>query len=702
MNTGFSVSQSFATSIETSPRGILKPQVAPPRPVVRFDEVPAKGRYWLARHRPGRDRQRLIRGDDGRGGRRSECIRGRQQRGYCDHHGHVHSLMRQRVVAAALVAAVMLLAGGCGGGSPKPHVFTSMPLKPRLATIKPVYAQRLHWSGIVINSGTGYYVTANGTRVADVTSSPYTVSHLACGTTYTLGVQAHDDSGGTSRVFSALYKTPACDIVNPNFFVAQSLAGTGDGSSCANSSAVSTLSTSTEWTAGKIIGLCGTITSPITAHGSGTSRNPIIVYWEPGAIVEAPVCSGSGDGAYGCVDLHGQRNITLNGGSNGIIQSTANGTAMANHTNYADGVYAENCSGCTIENLTIKNMYVERAGSNDCSADPQGNVGIWYSGSNTTITHDTFANEADGAMLDTIAPSDTNMVISHDTFTNVGTGMNWVSNTNGGGHAGPILFDNNTLTGFNVWDTGVRDCYHQDGIHCWDGVGFTPMHYGAGMFIYDNVESGMDSTANANGYMFMEGGSGSGATVCADSTSPIYAFNNVISGIGSNGLLGVYSGEPIALNNTFLGGSSDTGVCWSANSDAVNTEFENNAVQGCGNLMANDKASIYATGQPNHNEYANSSSNAFVCTTNFVAFASFASWQSCARASLGGGSSAETKSSTQTSLALNADGSPQRGSPLIGAGANLTRLCTGNLTPLCTEINGSARPATGAWDAGAY
>ena len=48
MNTGFSVSQSFATSIETSPRGILKPQVAPPRPVVRFDEVPAKGRYWLA------------------------------------------------------------------------------------------------------------------------------------------------------------------------------------------------------------------------------------------------------------------------------------------------------------------------------------------------------------------------------------------------------------------------------------------------------------------------------------------------------------------------------------------------------------------------------------------------------------------------------------------------------------------------------
>jgi hypothetical protein len=610
--------------------------------------------------------------------------------------------MRRRVVVAALAAAVILLAGGCGGGHTKPRVFTSTPPQPRFTSVEPVYAQRLHWSGISIDDGKGYYVVVNGRRVADVASSPYTVSNLACGTTYTLGVQAHGGSGATSHVFSTTHKTPACDIVKAKFFVAQSQTGTGDGSSCANASDIGVLSTPMDWTPGNIIGLCGTITSTITALGSGTSRNPIIVYWEPGAIVEAPVCSGSGDGASGCVDIHGHSNITLNGGSNGIVESTANGTALAHHTNYVDGVYAEDCSGCTIENLAIQNMYVEGSGSNDCSADPQGNVGIWYSGSNTTITHDTFANEADGAMLATIGPSDTNMVISHNTFTNVGTGMNWVSNTNGGGNAGPILFDHNTLKDFSLWDTGARDCYHQDGIHCWDGVGFTPTHYGAGMFIYDNVESGMDSTANANGYTFMEGGSGADATVCADSTSPIYAFNNVLSGIGSNGLLGIFSGEPIALNNTFLGGSSSSGACWSANSDAVNAEFENNAVQGCGNLMANTKASTYATGQPDHNQYAHGGANAFVCAISFFTFSSFANWQSCSRSSLGGGSGAETSSSTHTSLALNADGSPRGGSPVIGAGANLTRLCTGNLRPLCTEINGTARPATGAWDAGAY
>jgi hypothetical protein len=34
--------------------------------------------------------------------------------------------------------------------------------------------------------------------------------------------------------------------------------------------------------------------------------------------------------------------------------------------------------------------------------------------------------------------------------------------------------------------------------------------------------------------------------------------------------------------------------------------------------------------------------------------------------------------------------------------ANLTSLCSGNFTALCSDINGSARPASGGWQAGAY
>jgi hypothetical protein len=41
------------------------------------------------------------------------------------------------------------------------------------------------------------------------------------------------------------------------------------------------------------------------------------------------------------------------------------------------------------------------------------------------------------------------------------------------------------------------------------------------------------------------------------------------------------------------------------------------------------------------------------------------------------------------------------GSPAIGAATNLTSLCS-TIAPLCYDAAGNARPATGAWDVGAY
>ena len=68
-----------------------------------------------------------------------------------------------------------------------------------------------------------------------------------------------------------------------------------------------------------------------------------------------------------------------------------------------------------------------------------------------------------------------------------------------------------------------------------------------------------------------------------------------------------------------------------------------------------------------------------------------------------------------SSADLNSNGSPQSGSAAAGAGNNLTSMCTGNLTALCTTYTGppaggaagstttgTARPTSGAWNAGAY
>ena len=55
---------------------------------------------------------------------------------------------------------------------------------------------------------------------------------------------------------------------------------------------------------------------------------------------------------------------------------------------------------------------------------------------------------------------------------------------------------------------------------------------------------------------------------------------------------------------------------------------------------------------------------------------------------------------------LAAGGSPLRGSPVIGSAKNPTSKCAGQPTPgpgaVCFNIDGTPRPATGPWNAGAY
>lgn len=69
-------------------------------------------------------------------------------------------------------------------------------------------AVTLNWDGVNLANRAGYYVLLNGTRIADVTGSPFTFTGLAAGTEYTLGVQAHDSGSGVSATYSTTYTTP--------------------------------------------------------------------------------------------------------------------------------------------------------------------------------------------------------------------------------------------------------------------------------------------------------------------------------------------------------------------------------------------------------------------------------------------------------------------------------------------------------------
>jgi hypothetical protein len=121
--------------------------------------------------------------------------------------------MRWLVAALAALAAVLL--AGCGGSS-KPHV-SAKAAPPRAHTSGACASEDcgpggivLYWSNLNFPSTTGYYLTVDGTQVRSATSSPYTLYGMGCGTTFTLGVQAHDASSRTSQVFTTSYTTPAC------------------------------------------------------------------------------------------------------------------------------------------------------------------------------------------------------------------------------------------------------------------------------------------------------------------------------------------------------------------------------------------------------------------------------------------------------------------------------------------------------------
>jgi hypothetical protein len=72
----------------------------------------------------------------------------------------------------------------------------------------------LRWDAASDNVGvTGYRIYRNGTRVATVTATSYTLNDLTCGTSYTIGLSAIDAAGNESNRAEATgaTSTSACD-----------------------------------------------------------------------------------------------------------------------------------------------------------------------------------------------------------------------------------------------------------------------------------------------------------------------------------------------------------------------------------------------------------------------------------------------------------------------------------------------------------
>jgi hypothetical protein len=242
-----------------------------------------------------------------------------------------------------------------------------------------------------------------------------------------------------------------------------------------------------------------------------------------------------------------------------------------------------------------------------------------------------------------------------------------------------VEISNNEIYDAWSWDD-PKDSFHHNGIMVFDtnaGSGFT------GIVIRGNYIHG-DFGKNVTAWIFIDDNA-------KDITGTLFYNNVLVNGGSLHGPANLYitdSGSASTFyNNVIFGNGFGSGLGATANAT-----IKNNVISSVAQFIA-VKSPIVAI---DHNQYMNgvpSGCDKWLygggpCSGQKT----MAAWQ--AACSCDGSPSAYDSANS-----VNPDGSPQAGSPAIGAGANLTSL---NIPALDFDKRGIARPSTGAWNAGAY
>jgi hypothetical protein len=257
-----------------------------------------------------------------------------------------------------------------------------------------------------------------------------------------------------------------------------------------------------------------------------------------------------------------------------------------------------------------------------------------------------------------------------------------------------LLHDNHIHDAANWSASGCP--FHQDGLHTFGTSGSSINN----ILVYGNLFDGDWGTC-PTGFVFVEGGS---------STTPSHLhssswWNNVAvvtnSTENTNGWIGIFSGESgtqTFVNNTVVGrNATDNTVCVSLQG-LSSVRFENNTISPCGDPIEILSSTMAVLDYNFYGPSCSNGSNCFVWNGKFEG--SFAQWKVA--------TGAEAHSIQSNNPLLNADGSPQTGSPVLGLGINLSSMATGTMTSLSLDTSKGhtrvpvQRSASGPWATGAY
>jgi hypothetical protein len=439
---------------------------------------------------------------------------------------------------------------------------------------------------------------------------------------------------------------------------------------------------------GTTVLICGTFTgsagsTEFTFQGSGSSGSAVILQFDAGATLTAPYWSGS-NGAIGCSS---KSYVQIDGGTDGVITNSANGTNQANHQQ-SFGVGFSSCTNVEIKNLTVNNIYINNGSSSGASDTAGSNTAcIALSGSSTgSLIHNNTVSQCKiGVLISADSGGDAN---NDQIYSNTISDIDWGINA-GGGDSGDTINDlvihDNNITNWTNWQFPTS-ALHQDGII---------------LFNVGNSSAGVTATIY-NNYIHGDLGVGSptGFIYCADfSTCTIYNnllvnTGHVIYGIMWLGQSSNMGKDMNVYNNTIVGATSSD-VCIMLNITGKAT-IENNVCTGPGGIWAfstyqTSLSSFTATVSTSNRNVWNIGSGMAWGSQASGSNATYAAWQSA------GFDAASVNGNPELDSTFHL----QSGSPATGLGANLAGL---NIASLDMDKALSPRPSTTSvnWDAGAY
>lgn len=498
-----------------------------------------------------------------------------------------------------------------------------------------------------------------------------------------------------------------------DIYVAQNAAGGDTGGDCTNAHSAAWFNTAGNWGTmpgqigpGTTVHLCGTFaaaspnTTMLTVQGSGANGSPITILFEANAQLTSPAWSVNG-----AININAKSYITIDGGTNGLIQNTDNGSVLT-YQQISHLVYEPSVGGVVhdieIRNLTLTNTYIHvvNTTSDEYTVDMTGAVIIASAGSNILIHNNTATNCGGGCIG--IAGGSSNAT-NWQIYSNTVKQAKWLINANNTTSQTHYIYihDNDISDTDQYWNSD--NAFHCNGIFIYGNASAAPGTYGYA-YIYNNYIHGAIGNPNQTGYVFL--------SKIAD--GPSYIFNNVFRPESMSGAYCVGDGF-IALqwdqiqgvyvyNNTFdgqvtCGYPTGNGTRVSI-TNAAPLDFRNNIVWQNGGFDVGTSGTVASSDYNVWYGIANAAQQAFKIDPSSYYYYSAAegtpNWQGLGYDTHSTASSADPKLDSSDHL--------QSGSSAIGAGTNLTSLCDSdsNLAPLCSDKAGRPRPASGAWDAGAY